>query len=366
MRALRLTVVSGRGSERRRADATSARRCCASRARRGSIAATTTLAGVGGVRADGGFVVTSAIGTNDSSATLVYQPPPGVDRPGGRQGRAVRVGAHSDQRAVDADSGGQHVRSIIAPKRISAFRRDRRILSGLSAVARVGPRPRQRLGSERRSSDVREGRSRREQLLSVSRSDERGPDAGGVDRPRDRLQPVRQSAEARFRRRISPASRNRSPAPAPTRRSSPRRRFRSASSSHRFAACDDGYMVYTVDPAVTAPNLAAVQELAVGIIRLGASGGASAILPADTLELWVDDIRLGAPGQRDAASRARSSFGMNAADFGDVRINISNRDPQLPSARRAADVPLGAERRRRRRRSVSTAVAARSRASRCR
>jgi cell surface protein SprA len=62
--------------------------------------------------------------------------------------------------------------------------------------------------------------------------------------------------------------------------------------SHRFAACDDGYMVYTVDPAVTAPNLAAVQELAIGFIRAGGGPGPSTILPSDTLEMWVDDIRL--------------------------------------------------------------------------
>ena len=43
--------------------------------------------------------------------------------------------------------------------------------------------------------------------------------------------------------------------------------------THRFAACDDSYIVYPIDPAVTAPNLAAVQELAVGFIRVGAAGG---------------------------------------------------------------------------------------------
>jgi hypothetical protein len=51
-------------------------------------------------------------------------------------------------------------------------------------------------------------------------------------------------------------------------------------------------MVYTIDPAVTAPNLAAVQEIAVGLIRTGASAGGSTTAPGDTLELWVDDVRL--------------------------------------------------------------------------
>ena len=35
--------------------------------------------------------------------------------------------------------------------------------------------------------------------------------------------------------------------------------------AHRFAACDQRYMVYTIDPAVSVPNLVAVQEVAVGI-----------------------------------------------------------------------------------------------------
>ncbi len=63
--------------------------------------------------------------------------------------------------------------------------------------------------------------------------------------------------------------------------------------SRRFAACGNGYMVYTVDPGVSAPNLRAVQEMAVGIIRVDSSAvGATRIMPGDTLEVWVDDITL--------------------------------------------------------------------------
>ena len=64
-------------------------------------------------------------------------------------------------------------------------------------------------------------------------------------------------------------------------------------SVHRYAACSGGYMVYTVDPNVSAPNLAAVQDMAVGMVRVDSAGaGATRIFPTDTLELWVDDIRL--------------------------------------------------------------------------
>ena len=44
---------------------------------------------------------------------------------------------------------------------------------------------------------------------------------------------------------------------------------------NRFAACDQGYMVYTTDPAVAPPNLGSVQELAVGIVRVDSATGAS-------------------------------------------------------------------------------------------
>ncbi|MEO6444194.1 MAG: cell surface protein SprA [Gemmatimonadaceae bacterium] len=54
----------------------------------------------------------------------------------------------------------------------------------------------------------------------------------------------------------------------------------------RYAACEDGYVVYTVDPAVTPPNLAAVQELAVGMVRVDSLRGTNSPLPGDTLELW--------------------------------------------------------------------------------
>jgi hypothetical protein len=50
---------------------------------------------------------------------------------------------------------------------------------------------------------------------------------------------------------------------------------------NRYAACEDGYLVYTVEPNVTPPNLAAVQELAVGFVRVDSvARGGSPIIPA--------------------------------------------------------------------------------------
>ncbi|HEY1951393.1 MAG TPA: cell surface protein SprA [Gemmatimonadaceae bacterium] len=96
----------------------------------------------------------------------------------------------------------------------------------------------------------------------------------------------------------------------------------------RYAACDDGYIVYTIDPGTSPPNLAAVQQLAVGMIRLPVSSGASPVIPTDTLEMWVDDIRLaGVVNQTGFAGEA--GLTVIASDFADIRINASRRDPNF-------------------------------------
>ncbi len=96
----------------------------------------------------------------------------------------------------------------------------------------------------------------------------------------------------------------------------------------RYVACRDGYIAYTSNPGVTPPNLAAVQELAVGMVRTGFGSSARPIAPGDTLELWVDDIRLG--GVVDQAGFAgQVSLSLLASDFADIRLNASRRDPNF-------------------------------------
>jgi hypothetical protein len=101
----------------------------------------------------------------------------------------------------------------------------------------------------------------------------------------------------------------------------------------RFAACEDGYIVYTVDPGVSPPNLAAVQELAVGIVRVrdaavDPTGIANPIAPGDTLELWVDDIRLG--NVEDTPGYAgQIGLAVVAGDVADIRVNVSRKDPHF-------------------------------------
>ena len=103
----------------------------------------------------------------------------------------------------------------------------------------------------------------------------------------------------------------------------------------RYVACSDGYIAYTSDPGVTPPNLAAVQELSVGMIRTAVGNSARPVAPGDTVELWVDDIRLGSVV--DAAGFAgQVSMSVLASDFADIRLNASRRDPNF---RQLAEAP---------------------------
>ncbi len=96
----------------------------------------------------------------------------------------------------------------------------------------------------------------------------------------------------------------------------------------RYVACSGGYIAYTSDPGVSPPNLASVQELAVGMIRTGIGASSHPIAPGDTLELWVDDIRLG--GVVDAAGFAgQIGISVLASDFADIRLSMSRRDPNF-------------------------------------
>jgi cell surface protein SprA len=95
--------------------------------------------------------------------------------------------------------------------------------------------------------------------------------------------------------------------------------------SRRYAACSNGYIVYAADPVVSPPNLTAVQEISVGMVRVDSVGGSSPIIPGDTLELWIDDIRLG-----DVVSTAgyagEISATANLGDVAQVRAGFTRRD----------------------------------------
>jgi cell surface protein SprA len=97
----------------------------------------------------------------------------------------------------------------------------------------------------------------------------------------------------------------------------------------RYAVCQDGYIVYSADPAVTPPNLAGVQELAVGLVRMDSvSRGGTGIMANDTLELWINDVRL-TDVVDDLGFAGELGVSVNAGDFADLRLNLSRRDPNF-------------------------------------
>lgn len=105
--------------------------------------------------------------------------------------------------------------------------------------------------------------------------------------------------------------------------------------SDRYAACEDGYIVYTANPAVTPPNLAAVQELAVGMLRVDSLAGSNPLLPGDTAEVWVDEVRL-ADMVNDVGYAGEFSATLSAGDAGSLRVALRRRDPNF---RQIGDAP---------------------------
>jgi cell surface protein SprA len=93
----------------------------------------------------------------------------------------------------------------------------------------------------------------------------------------------------------------------------------------RYVACDSGYIAYTIDPDVSAPTLAGVQEMAVGMVRVAQGTGARPIAPGDTLELWVDDVRLS--GVVSATGYAGEvGIDVDAGGLMDLRLTAMQRD----------------------------------------
>lgn len=104
----------------------------------------------------------------------------------------------------------------------------------------------------------------------------------------------------------------------------------------RRAACSGGYIVYAADAVVAPPNLTAVQELAVGMVRVDSAGtGAGRLSFADTAEVWVNDIRL---AEIVATPGYAGQVGVrgNLGDLAEIRVGVSRRDPNF---RQLAEAP---------------------------
>ncbi len=110
--------------------------------------------------------------------------------------------------------------------------------------------------------------------------------------------------------------------------------------STAYVSCSGRYLVYVGNPAVAPPNLAAVQELSAGILRVGtATSDPSA-------ELWVDDIRVTDPISDVGVAMAFDAR-LVASDVGDVQLSYVRQDGRFqqlgrdPTYRTSGGLRLG-------------------------
>jgi hypothetical protein len=292
--------------------------------------------GVGGdVQETGGFVIASVIGTQDSTASLSYQSPPGVvDAPDVRQQQPGSPRVVINERSLRMLAGGlqpydraeayfrfpEGERSFMAYRELRAWARGRGRGWGpsgeLQFYIKIGRDANNFYlyrtsanGGNARSAWEPEVRVRFDRFLALRarlqsaylRAGQKG--AGGA------------AVDSLACAGVDSALIVRSGLPF-------------GAAPHRYAACEGGYMVYTVDPTTSPPNLAAVQELAVGIVRVDSVGGPTPLTPADTAEVWVDDIRL-ADAVSDAGFAGQIGATVQLGDVGAVRVNLVRRDPNF-------------------------------------
>jgi Motility related/secretion protein len=107
-----------------------------------------------------------------------------------------------------------------------------------------------------------------------------------------------------------------------------------------FVACEGPYLVHLADPGIKPPNLAAVQEVSAGILRVAAA----VLLPE--AELWVDDIRLSQP-VAETGTAAAIDARLAASDVGNLSLSYIRQNGQFrqinqdPSYRTTNAIQLG-------------------------
>jgi hypothetical protein len=89
-----------------------------------------------------------------------------------------------------------------------------------------------------------------------------------------------------------------------------------------YVICEGQYLVHLADPGVNPPNLAAVQELAAGLLRVADLGA----LPE--AEVWIDDIRLTQPVSQVGKAIALDAR-LTASDVGDLSLSFHRQDGQF-------------------------------------
>jgi cell surface protein SprA len=281
----------------------------------------------------GGYVIASVIGSLDSSGVIPYQPPPGVaevpeDRQTGLEASRVQV----NERALRLLAGGAPGQLFRPFDRAEAFLRFPEGLKSFMGYRTL------RLWMRGRGNGwgpdgelngfVKIGRD--EHNFYAYRTPVNTGASQNAWEPEVRVDLQRfQSLRARLENLFLQGGADSIACSGADLELVRRSGLPTTSTVRRFAVCEDGYIVYTTDPTVTPPNLAGVQELAVGFVRVDSvPRGATAIAPNDTLELWINDIRL-SDVVSDMGLAGELGLTLNAGDFMDVRAAVRRRDPNF-------------------------------------
>jgi len=280
----------------------------------------------------GGYVVASVVGTLDSSSVLPYSPPPGViEAPENRQSGYENTRIQVNERALRLQTGvpGQVFRPFDRAEAFFRFPEGTKSFMGYRTL-RLWMRGRGNGWgpSGELNGYVKIGRDENNFYMYRTPVNE-GPAQSAWD-PEvrvdlTRFQFLRAQLENNFLKSSSDSLACTGTDLELIRRSGLPRGL----AVRRYAVCQDGYIVYSADPSVTPPNLAGVQELSVGIVRVDSvARGGRAIMANDTLELWVNDVRL-ADVVDDIGFAGEIGMSMNAGDLADFRVNLSRRDPNF-------------------------------------
>lgn len=280
----------------------------------------------------GGYVIASVVGSLDSTNTLPYTPPPGViEAPENRQSGYENQRIQVNERALRLQTGlpGRQFRPFDRAEAFFRFPEGTKTFMGYRTL-RLWMRGRGNgwgLNGEL-NGYVKIGRD--EHNFYMYRTPVNAGPSQGDWLPEVRVDLTKfQMLRARLENAFLTGSADSVQCSGTdlelvTRSGKPR-----GLAVRRYAVCEDGYIVYSADPAVTPPNLAGVQELAVGIVRVDSiPRGGSSIMAGDSLELWVNDVRL-SDVVNDIGMAGEVGVTMNAGDVADFRVNLSRRDPNF-------------------------------------
>lgn len=288
----------------------------------------------------GGFVVASMVGTLDSSAALPYQPPPGVaEVPEIRQTGLEASRIQVNERALRLLAGGAPGQPFQPFARAETYLR---FPEGLKSF--MGYRTLRLWMRGRGNGWGPDGEL--QGFVKVGRDEHnfyayRTPVNTGASQnawePEVRVDLQRfQSLRARLETLYLQGSTDSIACSGTDLELIKRSGLPTSRTVRRYAVCEGGYIVYTTDPTVTPPNLAGVQELAVGFVRVDSiARSATPVLPNDTLELWINDIRL-SDVVSDMGMAGEVGVSMNAGGLLDLRASVRRRDPNF---RQLGEVP---------------------------